>query len=340
MKYCIPYYRASNYNDTIDEVTVLATEKIEIGGIQGFMDTRPPEQRVVFIFRNLFNLLDELDFDLLATVLKDKNYTICWQEASATDLYHIIAERCKAKGLHFCFSDAVYTFDTLYGLCDIGVSDVYISGDLGFNVDALKRCKYYAKFTRDEDLIIRAYPDICQSKWTSFTQELAFWIRPEDVDNYEGAIDVMQTWVGQYGKDYADVWYDVYSKDKFWLGDLNKLIRGLYINDKPLDGRCFTKEWGEMRSGCGRKCLQNSQCTFCRQAVAAAQKMHDLKLAVKDNEEVHTALYYELLETWDKRSAEEKLKVAESVKKVLGEYYEESVNKSRNDRADRNKESD
>jgi hypothetical protein len=41
MKYCIPYYTLSKYKDTVDEITVLATEKEELGGIKNFMETRP-----------------------------------------------------------------------------------------------------------------------------------------------------------------------------------------------------------------------------------------------------------------------------------------------------------
>jgi hypothetical protein len=43
MKYCIPYYRMSQYKDTVDEVSVLATEPQELGGIVGFMNTRSAE---------------------------------------------------------------------------------------------------------------------------------------------------------------------------------------------------------------------------------------------------------------------------------------------------------
>jgi len=43
MKYCIPYYRMSQYKDTVDEVSVLATEPQELGGITGFMNTRAAE---------------------------------------------------------------------------------------------------------------------------------------------------------------------------------------------------------------------------------------------------------------------------------------------------------
>ena len=78
MKYCIPYYRMSQYKDTVDEVSVLATEPQELGGIVGFMNTRSAEQRVFFVFRNMFFDLDDVDFNLLKTSLKDRNYTICW----------------------------------------------------------------------------------------------------------------------------------------------------------------------------------------------------------------------------------------------------------------------
>lgn len=316
MKYCIPYYRMSQYKDTVDEVSVLATEPREIGGITGFMNTRPAEQRVFFIFRNMFFDLDNVDFNLLRTSLKGRNYTICWEEAGEVDP-HIIANKCKEYELNFCFAKPVYNYDVLYGLCDIGVSDVFISGSLGFDKDSIKRVK-----RRYENLTVRAYPDICQSEWNAFRKDLCFWVRPEDTKYYEDFIDVFHSWCGHYGQVYADTWYEIYAKDGYWLGDLTKLIRGLREEEHSIDGRCFTGDWGRNRSECGRACLRDSQCTLCPSMLNFANTLHTLKAQIKP-EGKKSALYYALMEEWDKKTQEERSRIEETVRKVLGEFYDE-----------------
>lgn len=170
--------------------------------------------------------------------MKDANYTICWEFAGDYD-EHIIADKCKEYELNFCFSKPAYTYDVLYGLADIGVSDIFISGDLGFDIDSIKRLKRRYRVW-GSTIVIRAYPDICQSNWQSMTPELTFWMRPEDQLIYEDAIDVLHSWMGIKGQVYADVWYNVYAIEKKWFGNLNTLINGLVVNDKGIDNRCFT----------------------------------------------------------------------------------------------------
>ena len=314
MKYCIPYYTLSKYKDIVDEITVLATEKEELGGIKNFMETRPESQRVVFVFRNLYYELGDIDFILLRDTLKDKNYTICWQEASLDVDYHTIADKCVQYNLNFYFENPAYTPDEMYGFADIGVSDIVISGDLGFDTQSLKRLK------RRYDVTIRAYPDVCQSKWRSLRPELTFWIRPEDQEQYEGAIDVLQGWMCIRGQVYADLWYDVYAKDKYWYGDLTKLITGLFIDEQRIDSRCFTKDWGEQRSKCGRACLRDSQCVFCREAIKMAQNIKNLGYIIKQPEDEHGKVYYTLLEEFEKASKERRAQIDEDVRKVLSKF--------------------
>ena len=318
MKYCIPYYRNSKYKDTIDEVSVLATEKDELLGIQNFLKTRDPIQRVFFTFRNIFYHLTDVDFTLLAAVLKDKNYTICWQEANLDDMdCAYIAETCKQYGLNFCFSKIAYAADVLRGMSELGVSDVYISGDLGFDMPTVRRVK------RKYSVLIRAYPDICQSEWRSLSPEYTFWIRPEDQDAYS-EIDVLQTWMGVKGQIYADVWYQVYGIEKKWLGDLTKLISGLFIDrdSRNIDSRCFTEHFAEQRRKCARECLKTSQCVFCKEAVLMAQNIRGLGYTIQDPQDEHGILYYKIMEELDKEQKEQRAEIDAEVKRVLGEFYD------------------
>ena len=154
------------------------------------------------------------------------------------------------------------------------------------------------------------------------TPELTFWMRPEDQLIYEDAIDVLHSWMGIKGQVYADVWYNVYAIEKKWLGNLNTLINGLVVNDKGIDNRCFTPQWGEMRCRCARACLQTSQCVFCREAIAAAQKIRGLGYVIQEPTDEHGEVYYALMKQFDELNQEQRKEVDEKVRKVLGDFYD------------------
>lgn len=149
------------------------------------------------------------------------------------------------------FNDYINNWDLLYEYLDRDVSDVFIIEQLGFEIDKV------AEIVHAKNIQVRAFPNVAQSSYENLDDIYKFWIRPEDVWLYEDYIDVFEF----YGdKDKQPIYYDIYTVDKKWMGDLKEIIIGLR---NSLDSTCLVPRFGIKRVYCGRKCLKGDPCRIC-----------------------------------------------------------------------------
>ena len=141
-------------------------------------------------------------------------------------------------------------------LSDIGVSDIYIGGELGFQANNILNLK-----SRFEHINFRLMPNLCSNdgfieKPLDDKNLTSFWVRPEDLHLYEDIFDTVELFsVAETSATLEEIYYI----DKTWIGDLGVLISRL---EQPLMGETVANEFGNARLNCGRKCMYD-KCHSC-----------------------------------------------------------------------------
>jgi hypothetical protein len=72
----------------------------------------------------------------------------------------------------FFFCNFVTTIDKMYGLMKYHPTDMYICEELGFNL------KNIAKILHENNILLRTFPNICQTSFPETDGLLSFFIRP------------------------------------------------------------------------------------------------------------------------------------------------------------------
>lgn len=171
-------------------------------------------------------------------------------------------ERLKDKNIKFYFEEACYTWDDLQRQINLGVSDVFISGQLGFEIKQVSEMV--------GNIQIRCYANICQPNIFGEDGFKSFYIRPEDVDFYSKYVDIIEFFNSVKNQ---QVLYDVYFKTKEWNGKLREIIKGMTsdINNYYILG----SEFARRRSECGKKCLKGNRCQLCDRLTELANTIED-----------------------------------------------------------------
>lgn len=171
------------------------------------------------------------------------------------------------------FPFAANTLGEMKALCEIGVTDVYITGDLGFKMND-------ARLLADRNNVkIRVVPNIAQVSGFTYSHKLegdnltAFWIRPEDLNLYEGLIDVIEF---QCLDDRQAVFYDIYFENRRWQGYLGEIIAGV----ENIDNRGLIAPFTESRINCGNICHMD-KCHRCHRYARASELIVENNLKVE-----------------------------------------------------------
>lgn len=155
----------------------------------------------------------------------------------------------------------VTDWETFQELREAEVSDIYIDGPLGFQMDLLEKYK--------GDIKIRVSPTISPNASLSAERKpTSFFIRPEDLSLYS-AIDVID--FSQPSKDKEDTLFSIYTRGSFSY-DINLLIDGLPSRNNLL----FKEEFGKTRLNCKQKCnIPGHHCHYCDTYFSVASRLNE-----------------------------------------------------------------
>lgn len=228
------------------------------------------EFRVVFLVDS--STIDEKNIDELILLSNSYKYlTFC-----AGDFY--TAELLRENGLPMFLDrkSVATTFDALVRYCELGVTDVYVGGQLGFSLDKVKY------ITEKYGVKTRVIPNLAQFSGgngyidiASVDAITAFWIRPEDIDMYEGLIDVIEF----AGDDKVqEVFFSIYAVDHSFTGNLKNLIGGM----SSLSNKSLPKEFTEFRIDCDKKCLFD-RCHKCYKYKELSKLIDEHKLEIESH---------------------------------------------------------
>lgn len=179
-----------------------------------------------------------------------------------------LIQELKEKNFKYYISLFVNDWDVFMGLIQEGVSDIYIVENLAFELD---KC---ADIAHENGVNIRIFPNIAQCKWTKSTGLKSFFVRPEDIIQYEPYVDIIE-FMCDPSREY--VYFDIYKNDKLWYGQLNELISGL---DSDIDSRFIVPRFAETRIKCGKACLKGGRCSMCNTIEHLSKTLKDRELMV------------------------------------------------------------
>lgn len=261
MKYSIKYNSASKILNQVDEVIIHYTQK-NAKDLIDFILNKDFKRIVIDITENEDIFYDRQEYINLKKVLinnPEKNFSI--KISSNYDIEKI--KILKTEGIPFFTNHLVSNWDLLNGLIELGVSDVYIVEALAFDLENVK-----AK-TSKNNIQIRVFPNIAQSSWTEENDITKFFIRPEDVQYYEGYVDIFEFFGDKLE---AELLYKIYNKDKKWFGKLNEIIDFL---NSDIDSRYLIPKFGEARVKCGKMCSKNGKCKICERCYNISRTLED-----------------------------------------------------------------
>lgn len=173
--------------------------------------------------------------------------------------------------IKFFFDTIVNNWDHLNSYLNIGVSDIYISGELCFNLNIIK------EKLKEKNIHSRVILNIAQihDDFDSLDPIKSFFIRPEDLKFYSSFINTFEFFIEN--KEQLTILYESYVKDKYWYGDLSEIILGL---NKEIDSRTLLPNFAEYRANCGKKCFKDSNCTICERIYILSNKLLDKNLII------------------------------------------------------------
>ena len=176
------------------------------------------------------------------------------------------------KILHY-YNEIVTNWDKFNGFLSLDVTDIMIGEEIAFFAEIL------SKLAKENGKSLRTFCNVCQSSWDATPSLKTFFVRPEDIDLYEGIIDTFEFYVDY--KDYhrLNVLYEIYAKDKKWFGKLKEIIIGYEGED---DSRFIIPRFGMRRLNCGKKCGYSSTCHLCDRIAELGQTLQDNKFMIVD----------------------------------------------------------
>ena len=272
MKYCINYSNKSHIIDKVDEI-LIRYDKNKI--LELFTQFIPAHlnQRVIV------QLMEENNIDTIVNNLKkiisiyNENKDIKF-DIQLPFYNQKFMEELKDTNLKYFFKVAANSWDKFTGLISQNVSDIYITDELAFELDKV------AEIAHKNNIKVRIYPNIAQSRWDKLSDILKFFIRPEDIEIYEPYIDVCEFYGDKAQQ--IDTYYKIYQEDKKWFGDLQEIIIGL---DSKIDSRYIIPRFAEKRIKCGKDCLKGGKCEMCKRILDLSEQLENAHLIVQIDKE-------------------------------------------------------
>jgi len=263
MKYCLNYNKDTQYSKSIqkaDEWNILYNSKDNT--LLEFLELYK-DKRI-----NIYVNEENINFSFLYELCqKYNNIYIKFNTAHYLD----IIKKSKPN-FKFFLDMQINNWDVLIGILELGVTDVYIVEDLGFEIDKI------SNIIKKYNVQSRVFPNIAQSKWSDTNPLKKFFIRPEDIDIYSAYIDVVEF----YNVDkQIDIYYTIYSEKKKWYGRLDEIILDF---DSDIDNKYIIPRFAEMRIRCGKKCLKGDICRRCEDIEKLSDSLKKSKLIVSTKE--------------------------------------------------------
>lgn len=257
MKYCVPYFKTFKYMTEVDEV-IVPYERRDVEFINSLTSKEKLITNTIIVdIKDMYEFKDHdclKVFEALKNNYPEVSFKLRFREHNKD--FNEFYNKIKELEIPFFFMDFVRSWDMFHGLIKLGVSDLYIVEELGFELKVL------GQIARASSISIRVFANVCQSSWSESDSLKSFFIRPEDVSIYDQYVDVLEFFGEKQNQ--QEVMFKVYAKDKKWFGPLKEIIVGL---DSEIDSRSILPNFGLIRAGCKKRCVKGEPgyipCKIC-----------------------------------------------------------------------------
>ena len=277
MKYC---YRGGNLlsSDGFDEVILEKIKYEDFKTVEDITESCKPfeDKKIIFSIPNFNECINNNFLSLILNYCKEsKNAEIRFGGITTNqeEIDIVLKVMKDYPEVSFFFQHYVDNWDTLIYFIQCGVKQVYITQELGFDIARV------AEVCHEQNVLIRVFPNVAQSQWDAIDDLRKFWIRPEDIDLYEGYIDTIEF----YGEtERQAVYLDIYKKDKQWAGNLQEIIIGL---NTEINSYYLLPRFGEYRIKCNKNCWKTNKCHICDRIIELSKNLEENKIRLIEKEE-------------------------------------------------------
>ena len=248
MKYSITYNKTFRYMQDVDEIILYWSTEDDI--VDFVCENFSQKQRIVIDFneKSVADLRKAIP-KLLEMKEKHSNFTIKMN----IQTQRTFCDFLKEKKIPFFFSAFCNNWDSLYAYSLLGVSDVYVTEELCFNIKDVKA------FCEPRRIKIRVFPNVAQVSGKATSDIIPdikkFFIRPEDICQYESYVDICELW-GPTKK--QSVLYEIY-KGEQWLGNINEIITSF---EEEIPNTGIAPHFATIRLNCKKRCYRD-KCDIC-----------------------------------------------------------------------------
>lgn len=197
------------------------------------------------------------------------------------DSDYLATDQLKKHGYKFFFdyqTIPVCNFTILDTLVSLGVSDVYLSDDLCYNMRDVRG--YLKEHGIQSRLVLNHIP--CSS-FDRGTNKKSPIYRPQDIDLLSEYIDVFEFDCGSpFDWVLFDVLYRTWFEKKKWNGDLREINQDLQIE---FPNSSIVPNFTEYKINCGRRCCQRASnlCRKCDQLIDLGVDLSNKSIKVKQD---------------------------------------------------------
>lgn len=271
MKYCLPYNKYTYQSELINEADEWTIDyNPDDKTFLPFLDLHK-DKRINLRVLDKINITEPLGANFIKDLQKEyPNVYIEFGDYSK-EIIDVIKEN---EIKNYFFSIFVNNIDAFYILVNSGVSDIYIVEALGFELNKL------SKVAKEHNVKVRVFPNMAQALGPEIPDLKKFFIRPEDLQDYEEFIDVCEFF---YEDEKCINYFHIYKDKKEWFGDLSEIIGGL---NSKLDSRYILPKFGELRSRCGKKCFRGEPCHICDLIAETADTLEEAGIGIEKGKEL------------------------------------------------------
>ena len=256
MRYCLKYTNICTKLNKADEISI---KYIEDKGLLNFMEKFKSKRIILRVIPNQFQELEVRKIIAIKRTCPEYNFSVAMSSYEP-----VLGDSLMKAGIPYYEETPCLNWEKFNYLIKEGVSDINISGPLGFEMSKIKR----VLDSLDRKVIVRATPNAVANLNPNTNSLIGFYIRPEDVEIYEDFIDVLEF----EGLEHQDIFFSIYAEQKAFIGNLNQCI---YNFQEQVDNKGLITLFGEKRKDCGRKCLNGGRCRSCFAMADISHSMGD-----------------------------------------------------------------
>lgn len=256
MDISVPYKQDFMYMDKIQEIDIKFTETSDYVNLLKFVEQ--------FSHYRINLEIQKPDFDFAFIKVLMKANSNIYLKLNGEYIPYI--PKLQEMGIRYYFTYTPGNWESLTSLIEAKPSDIYIMGELGFNLIAVK------SILREYNIRVRTVVNVAlvDDPFRTLDSNRRFFIRPEDLELYAGLIDTIEFMIDSNHN--LNTLFEIYIIDKHWFGNLSEIVTNLpgRINNPNL-----LSEFTRKRIDCKQRCYQGSPCRLCDAFVNLANEMED-----------------------------------------------------------------